>query len=157
MAELADFESHKIEGFAREGGKNFRVSLYSHIVGNLWTGGCPNPEAPQEFQFIVCLYPWEPYGIHDHQVMTTAKLFDAPGIPCERLLYMLAAHVNECMKIGKTLVHCQAGLNRSGLIAGLALITQGMKPDEAIALLREKRCDAVLCNRVFENWLRART
>ena len=56
------------------------------------------------------------------------------------------------------LIHCQAGLNRSGLITALTL-TRGFKgvepmcPVNAIALLREKRCDAVLCNAAFFSYL----
>jgi hypothetical protein len=39
-------------------------------------------------------------------------------------------------------------------VAGLALVRSGMTPDAAIALLREKRSPAVLCNPTFEQWLR---
>jgi hypothetical protein len=40
-------------------------------------------------------------------------------------------------------------------IEGIARMgNMGMEPAEAIALLREKRCDAVLCNSAFEQWLR---
>ena len=153
--ELADLTSHHIEGIAREGNRPFRVTLLSHITGNLWTGGCPQHGAPKEFQFIINLYPWEAYPIHDHQIVTVARLYDHGQVPDQRILRTLASHVNECMKIGPTLVHCQAGLNRSALIAGLALVHGGMDPDKAIALLREKRCDAVLCNSTFDQWLRA--
>jgi hypothetical protein len=149
----ADLKTHHIEGFAHQGGRSFRVDLYSHITGNLYTGGCPVEKVPADFQFIICLYPWEPYAVHDHQVYTMAKLFDAGQIPDEHLLEILARHVNECCAVGKTLVHCQAGLNRSALIAGLALIRGGMSPERAIALLRERRSDAVLCNGAFESWL----
>jgi protein-tyrosine phosphatase len=44
-------------------------------------------------------------------------------------------------------------LNRSALVAGMALILDGWKPADAIALLREKRSPAVLCNPAFEQWL----
>lgn len=67
----------------------------------------------------------------------------------------IAAWVNVCRKDGPTLVHCQAGLNRSGLVAARALTLDGMNAADAIALLREKRSPAVLCNRSFESWLTA--
>lgn len=153
--ELADLTSHHIEGIAREGNTPFRVTLLSHIVGNLYTGGCPKHGAPEGFQFIVNLYPWESYPIHDHQIITIARLYDHGEVPDPRILRTLASYINECIKIGPTLVHCQAGLNRSGLLAALALVHGGMEPDAAIALLREKRCEAVLCNKTFEEWLRA--
>ena len=150
---LADLESHHIEGIARMGNKPFKVTLFSHIVGNLWTGGCPVSEAPKEFKFIVSLYPWGIYNSHDHQVYTETALFDSEEGVDEERVYLLAQYVNECLKLGPTLVHCQAGLNRSALVAATALIMGGMKPVDAIALLREKRCDAVLCNPAFEKWL----
>lgn len=53
------------------------------------------------------------------------------------------------------LIHCQAGLNRSGLLAARTLMKRGHTADEAIALLREKRSPLVLCNDAFENWLRS--
>lgn len=154
MSKLADFESHHIEGFARMGNKPFAVPLFSHIVDNLWTGGCPVGTVPEEFQFVVCLYPWEPYKTHEHTTHLIVRLYDSHDIPDEKHLKAIADYVNAVSRIGKTLVHCQAGLNRSALIAGLALIRSGMHPDDAIRLLREKRCDAVLCNEHFERWLR---
>lgn len=151
---LTDFDSHHIEGFAREGGGvPFRVPLFSEIDGNLWSGGCPVGEAPEEFRFIVSLYPWEPYRIHDHQVFLQAKLYDQGEVPATPVLEALADYINAARAIDKTLVHCQAGLNRSGLLTGLALIRAGAAPADAIKLLRAKRCDQVLCNRAFEGWL----
>ena len=150
---LADLNTHHIEGIARMGNKTFRVPLYSHITGNLWTGGCPVEAAPQEFQFIICLYPWETYRVPENAIFTTARLYDHGEIPDVAILNALADYVGAVSKIGMTLVHCQAGLNRSALVAGLSLIRGGMKPKEAISLLREKRCDAVLCNLAFEKYL----
>lgn len=150
----ADLTTHRIEGIAREGNKAFSVSLFSQIDGNLWSGGCPREVAPPHFKFIFCLYPWEPYGIHEHQVILQARLFDHAELPDRGLLTMLAGAVNLARTVGPTLVHCQAGLNRSGLVTGLALVLEGRSGDEAIALMREKRCDAVLCNATFESYLR---
>lgn len=155
--QLADFASHRIEGFTREGNHVIDVPLFSHIAGNLYVGGCPEGEAPEEFDFIVSMFPWRQYKTHEHQIVTKAYLFDQDSIPNPAKLFVLAAHVNECLKHGKTLVHCQAGLNRSNLVAGLALIEVGMKPQSAIDLLRKQRCDAVLCNKAFEAWLLSRT
>jgi protein-tyrosine phosphatase len=39
----------------------------------------------------------------------------------------------------KVLAHCGMGLNRSALVAGLVLTYLGMKGEDAVALLREKR------------------
>jgi protein-tyrosine phosphatase len=155
LSKLADFESHHIEGLARMGNKPFAVPLFSQITDNLYTGGCPVGEAPDEFQFIVSLYPWEPYDVPNEKcTVLIARLYDSHDIPDPRMLRALADYVNAVSKIGKTLVHCQAGLNRSALVAGLALIRGGFHPDDAIKLLRDKRCDAVLCNEHFERFLR---
>jgi protein-tyrosine phosphatase len=151
---LADLNSHHIEGIARMGNKPFRVPLYSHIKGNLWTGGCPVEAVPREFKFVVCLYPWEPYDRPQETAYLSVQLYDEGSVPNVEMLDALGDYVKAVSKIGMTLVHCQAGLNRSGLVAALALIRDGMTPDAAINLLREKRCDAVLCNPAFEAWLR---
>lgn len=150
---LADLTSHHIEGIALHGDTPFNVPLFSHIKGNLWMGGCPVKAAPDEFEYIVSLYSSEPYAINHSQVHTKAHLFDELNIPNEERLYALARCVNTYKRHGITLVHCQAGLNRSGLVSALALIEDGMKAVDAITLLREKRSSAVLCNSAFEEWL----
>lgn len=149
----ADLTSHHIEGITLHGDVPFAVPLFSHIKGNLWMGGCPVKSAPEEFKYIVSLYPWEPYTLAKFQVRTEVSLQDTLTIPEEHQLYTLARCVNAYKQQGVTLVHCQAGLNRSGLILALALIEEGMKAVDAISLLRTKRSPAVLCNRFFEAWL----
>jgi protein-tyrosine phosphatase len=52
----------------------------------------------------------------------------------------------------KVLAHCGMGLNRSALVAGLILTHLGMKGEDAVALLREKRPGA-LFNENFANHL----
>lgn len=78
---------------------------------------------------------------------------DSETVPPAGLLVPLAEHVLAHARQGPTLVHCQAGLNRSGLVAALALILDGMLPAAAIDLLRQHRSPAVLCNPAFERWL----
>lgn len=153
--QLADLTTHHIEGIAREGMTRFAVPLFSQIEGNLWMGGCPRERAPEHFKFIFCLYPWEPYGLHEHQLHLQVKLFDHGELPDAALLAFLADAVNMARTVGPTLVHCQAGLNRSGLLTGLALIRAGMAAPDAVALIRKQRCDAVLCNRAFADYLLA--
>jgi protein-tyrosine phosphatase len=102
----------------------------------------------------VSLYPWESYRLGEEvEGALIVRLFDRGEIPDRDLLVGIATWVNVVRKLGPTLVHCQAGLNRSGLVAALALVLSGVKPADAIALLREKRCAAVLCNAAFESWL----
>ena len=157
----ADFATHRIEGFARVAEErgidgSFSVPLISHVVGNLWQGGCRDgTPLPEDFKYVVSLYPWERYRLGPNTERTEARLYDSHQMPDTAQLVKLAREVNRMRADGKTLVHCQAGLNRSGLIAGLALVLDGMEPRDAIALLRQKRCDMVLCNDTFERWLLA--
>lgn len=55
----------------------------------------------------------------------------------------------------QVLVHCQAGLNRSGLLAAVTLVKMGKQPSDAIDLLRAQRSPLVLCNEAFENYVRS--
>lgn len=153
--QLADLTTHHIEGIAREGMIPFSAPLFSHIIGNLWVGGCPREKAPEFFKYIVSLYPWEAYTTTSNQVVTKAWLRDDSSTPInEAEVYVLAKHVHQCIKIAPTLVHCQAGLNRSNLIAGAALIIGGWSGAAAIELLRAQRSPAVLCNARFEAFVR---
>jgi protein-tyrosine phosphatase len=52
----------------------------------------------------------------------------------------------------KVLAHCGMGLNRSALMAGLILTYLGMKGEEAVTLLRQKRPGA-LFNENFADYL----
>ena len=151
-----DLTSHHIEGISLHGDVPSGIPLFSHIEGNLWMGGCPVRSVPEEFKYILSLYPWEPYTLAEFQIRTEARLQDVLTIPDEEQLYTLARCVNAYKRQGVTLVHCQAGLNRSGVISALALIEEGMKAVDAISLLRTKRSPAVLCNQTFEKWLLTR-
>lgn len=55
----------------------------------------------------------------------------------------------------RVLVRCQAGLNRSGLVAALILIRHGFSAVEAIELIRTKRGANALFNSAFRDWLRS--
>jgi hypothetical protein len=151
-----DFTSHHIEGYAladRER-RHFDVPLVSHIEGNLWTGGCiDGVRLGDDFRYVVSLYPWEKYLLGPDTERLEAQMYDAGSMPNIHALHAAADQVVAWLAVGKTLVHCQAGLNRSGLVAALALVKMGHTAREAIDLLREKRSPVVLCNATFERWL----
>lgn len=157
---MADFASHHIEGHAvaaREVGLDsyFKVPLVSEILPDLWMGGCRDGvRLGPDFTYVVSLYPWEKYTLSERTERLEVKLYDSADVPPAGQLHEIAAIVNQKRQRGRVLVHCQAGLNRSGLITTLALIAGGMPADAAIALLREKRCPLVLCNQAFDRWLR---
>lgn len=153
----ADFTSHHIEGIAHQGNTPFSCPLITQVEGNLWQGGCiEGVSLAGKFQHVISLYPWERFDPGNLLLSETrVQLYDSGAIPDRDQLYALARWINLCRAKGATLVHCQAGLNRSALLTGLALVLGGMMPAEAIALLRERRSPAVLCNSAFEKWLLA--
>jgi protein-tyrosine phosphatase len=146
-----------MDGYTRIGNAHFRVPFISELSYNLWQGGCRNGLAlPPFVRHLVSLYPWERYDVHDDlHSMLSVVMYDSEEQSFDQV-DGIAAWVNECRKDGVTLVHCQAGLNRSSLVAARVLMLEGMSADEAIKLIREKRSPACLINPSFEAWLRAR-
>lgn len=159
MTTDADLTTHHIEGYARaaiEAGRNghFRVPLISHIEGNLHVGGCIHGvELPDDFTNVLSLYPWERYSLGPNTHRQEVRLYDSAEMASAEVLDNVADVAVRMLREGKTLIHCQAGLNRSNLIAALALRKLGRTSREAIDLLREKRSPVVLCNQAFERFL----
>lgn len=155
----ADWRSHHIEGYAvaaMEQGKDghFSAPLISHIKDNLWVGGCiQGVQLDEDFKYVVSLYPWEKYLIYSGTERFEFKLFDSSDAVPDETIKNIIDIAAACVEDGKTLIHCQAGLNRSNMIAAGVLIKQGMEPADAIALLREKRSPMVLCNKTFEDYI----
>jgi protein-tyrosine phosphatase len=147
--------TQRMSGVAVHKNMEFDVPFISHVTGNLWHGGCEAGLVLPEFiENLVSLYPWERYKVkHPMQSETYVRMHDAHGEFDVEQVEAIARWVNVCCERGPTLVHCQAGLNRSSLIAGVALIFGGMSPEVAIKTLREARSPAVLCNSTFEDWL----
>lgn len=148
-----DLRAHHIEGMLPDG-RQLKIPLISEIQPNLWMGGCiDGVHLPEDFGFVLSLYPWEKYVIGPETERQETRLYDSAKLPDAGELHDLAALVNERRAQHKTLVHCQAGLNRSGLVTALALMLGGGSAEFAINLLREKRDHLVLCNQAFERWL----
>jgi protein-tyrosine phosphatase len=55
----------------------------------------------------------------------------------------------------RVLARCQAGYNRSGLLAAFILLRLGMTADDAINLIRAKRSPFALCNEHFVDLIHA--
>jgi protein-tyrosine phosphatase len=129
------------------------LKLNADKVGhNLWVGGVPTkPElvaknfdalvlAAREFQDVF------PVHKHPNCQLILAPMDDHPGDPKkptheEKIEALRAAlKVYDLNKKGKkVLVTCAAGVNRSALIAGLAMILSGKTADEVIAQIRKHR------------------
>lgn len=161
MSQYADITSHHIEGIAAHGDTPFSIPLISEVGefqnGRLFHGGF-GPVTPSDFgiEGIVSLYPWEKYA-GEYDIHAQFRMYDASGLVPERLLYSAVTVVSDALAMGlNVLVHCQAGLNRSSLVVGEYLKTrEDMSGPEAVALIREKRSDACLCNPDFEAFVRA--
>ncbi len=136
-------------------GTPFDVPFISEILPGLYQGGCENGLVlPSNIKHVVSLYQWEKYTLHDdvlafHEV----EMYDSTDGPVRENIIDLANLVNKFRARGDTLVHCQAGLNRSGLVAGAALVLSGMTGYDALRTLRDSRSPAVLCNETFRDWL----
>jgi protein-tyrosine phosphatase len=93
-------------------------------------------------------------NIPNHMLYVYFPIFDE-GLPDLNKLHALARLGARLVTNGeKVLAHCGMGLNRSALVAGLVLTYLGMKGEDAVALLREKRPGA-LFNENFAVYLAA--
>ena len=146
----------RMSGTAVHGNTPFDVPFISQIDGNLWQGGCQTGLIlPHFFKSIISLYPWEAYRVtHELENAAYFKMFDSIDQDTD-IVSSIAQLVYSLKQRGPVLIHCQAGLNRSGLVAGKVLMMEGYSADEAIKVLREKRSPAVLCNPAFEENLRS--
>ena len=149
----------RMDGIARHGNVRFSVPFISQIEGNLWQGGCESGlQLPHFIEHVVSLYPWERYRISNRHPNIKSELYvrmyDSVDQSFDQV-EELADYVNRRTLEGPTLVHCQAGLNRSSLVAALALTKRGASGAEAIALIREKRSPACLCNPAFFDFINA--
>lgn len=151
-----DPQVERMVGVAYHGDTPFDVPYISEVLpGQLWQGGCTNGLVlPTFIRHLVSLYPWEQYTVvHELASVLTVPWYDG-DLPDMGLLRAVAHWVAACMEDGPALVHCQAGLNRSSLVAAAALMAaKGMEGSEAVYLLRQKRSEACLCNTAFHDWL----
>lgn len=151
----ADFESHPITGYLHTG-ERLNVPLISQITDNLFVGGCIHGvDLGDFFSHIFSLYMWEQYQYGPDTIHTEVKMYDSRTDPVdiETVDSMSDQIVEALHEGGNVLVHCQAGINRSNLLAASALVKMGYTPEDAIGLLREKRSRLVLANKTFEDFL----
>jgi Dual specificity phosphatase, catalytic domain len=87
-------------------------------------------------------------GLRMHVPIWDDEMVDPTGVRAAALT------VAERVTAGKrVLVHCSAGLNRSGVVAARALMFMGVPVAEAIAKVRSARGPDALSNRDFVAWL----
>ncbi|MHC1561299.1 protein-tyrosine phosphatase family protein [Actinomycetospora sp. C-140] len=110
------------------------------IVPGVWQSG--DPEPGEHWDAVFDLHgsdlPLEDVEFYVHWLIE-----DGPA-PDFTTLRGLADLVDDMRRDGKrVLIHCAAGINRSGLLSAAALIRGGHDPDEAIALVRAARTGAL--------------
>ena len=145
----------RMTGVTHHGHIPFDVPFISKVGYNLWQGGCRDGlMLPHFIKYIVSLYPWEKYKIQHHMDGELyLRMYDDKTRDVLPEVDDLARLINVWRERGPVLVHCQAGLNRSALVTGRALMLSGKTAAQAIELMREKRSPAVLCNPSFEKYL----
>lgn len=143
-------------------GEDFECPMISSITDELWQGGCANRcPLPPSVVHVVSLAPRESYYYHENvrSVLAVAMNDSDEDIDTDRLEHIVnwVNYVRrDCQENGGiVLVHCQAGLNRSGLVTGLALVRNRDVADGVVAInmLRAKRSPAVLHNKTFADHL----
>ena len=108
-----------------------------------------------EFDTVVTAYSQaNPCGLGVKELRFTFFDGNMNDFDPEKDLFWLVREAHSDWKAGnKVLIRCQAGMNRSGLIMALVLIREGHSPQEAIDLIRSKRCGSAITNARFESWL----
>lgn len=140
-------------------------ALWSEILPGLWMGGTADNDVtsrgtgepaitPAHFDTVVTLYAWaSPVDWYVKEIRL--GFFDHSEVDLDEhdLAHAVRAAYRDWKRGKRVLVRCQAGWNRSGLIMALVLMLDGLSPDEAIDLLRERRSPFALCNSDFVSWL----
>jgi hypothetical protein len=158
---MEPYKNIRIGGIATScGNAPVDAPLFSEIIPDLWTGGSVaewyKPMTPY-FQHILNLYPWMPYQVPYETNYMELRMLDGhhidEGFITKALEFVADAFDNG---VGPVLIHCQAGINRSNLVAASAMVRLfGFSSEEAISIIRTKRCATALCNPTFEAYVRS--
>lgn len=148
-----------------EASRYAREELWSEVLPGLFQGGTHDDDVVwngermrgitiEDFDFVTTLYAdANPVGWFVQEIRYGIYDSNMNDFDMEELLGVVHM-THRAWKNGKrTLVRCQAGWNRSGLVMALILIKEGMTASDAIALLRQNRSPYAICNKTFEDWL----
>ncbi len=141
-------------------------ALFNEIATNLFMGGTDdmdvihfpaknNNRTDLPFDAIVTMYAYaQPadwkvqefrYGVPDAAI---------EDIDLDRLKQAVDFGYNRWMAGDRVLVRCQAGLNRSGLVTALILMSTGLDAETAIDQIRKNRAEIALFNEDYVRWLK---
>lgn len=130
----------------------------SEVISGLWMGSPPRSweRAWEKFDVIVSLISMGPTGhCPNGKIWIVHPLEDSEMPADDESLFLLADLVTDLINEGKTvLVHCGAGLNRSGLICALVVRElRCCRGTEAIDIVRAARGPIALSNPYFTRFL----
>jgi protein-tyrosine phosphatase len=92
--------------------------------------------------------------VNPNQVIYVYFPFRDEDVPTLHKLHAVARLGAALISAGeRVLIHCQMGLNRSALVAGLVLVYSGVSGEDAVARLQLRRPGA-LYNEAFAEYLR---
>lgn len=150
----ADLVSHPITGYLPDR-RYIDLPLISHIKDNFYVGGYQDVDLGDFFSHIFSLYQWKKYRFGPDTVLVAREMYDTPDLVDVETVEEVSDLIVEALKTGgNVLSQCQAGINRSNLIATRVLMKHyNMTAVEAIELLRKQRGELVLANKTFEGWL----
>lgn len=93
------------------------------------------PDPPTEYHQVI--FPDSRLDEHAKELAVDAAELIASGVTAGK----------------RVLSRCQAGLNRSSLMAGLALVNLGFTGDDAVQLIRARRSPWALCNDEYARFI----
>lgn len=106
-----------------------------------------------QFQFVLSLYADQKFAFGPPSSVRHLRFLIPDGILTAAewtAVKATALQVANVLRTGRqVLVRCEAGYNRSGLVAGLVLLSQGRTAQQAIDLIRRKRSPHALYNPHF--------
>jgi dual specificity protein phosphatase-like protein len=127
----------------------------TEIVDRLWQGGSFTQPDADEFDSVLTLWEHAP-PVPAPTVERRLHFLDSHDLPSHDTLLDATSWVIERWQTQhhRVLVRCHGGLNRSGLIIALVLMSGGSSAEDAISLIRARRSPYSLCNPAYEEYLR---
>lgn len=124
------------------------------IIPGLWMGCNPTSIDQYDCVFSVTTHRTN-YQIPVGKRVYITPFEDEDKIPPYEFLVSIVDEVYNQRNIQnrKVLVHCTAGINRSGLIVAMVMEYIGWEINQAIAHIRKTRGDVCLYNKTFTDWL----
>jgi protein-tyrosine phosphatase len=147
-----------IEGYLATTGQKLSTDLFTELTPMLWMGGTPtdllDKTLPSYFRANLNLYHWGNTIIPQGVEYLEFEMYDTQrdGVDTAKI-WELAAWAYKQSRTRVTLINCQAGINRSGLVAAATLGLMGYTAEQAISHMRHERSPLVLANPLFHKWV----